>query len=69
MQKVIILDQPFIMKKELYWGVDRIDHLEDRLTELGLKKDTNNEPICTPILNSPHLWNQINKSIYITIPL
>ena len=28
----------FYYEKELYWGVDRIDHLEDRLTELGLKK-------------------------------
>ena len=29
----------FYYEKELYWGVDRIDHLEDRLSELGLKKD------------------------------
>ena len=30
----------FYYEKELYWGVDRLHHLEDRLIELGLKKDS-----------------------------
>ena len=28
----------FYYEKELYWGVDRLNHLEERLTELGVKK-------------------------------
>ena len=36
----------FYYEKELYWGVDRLNHLEDRLTELGLNKSSDNEPIC-----------------------
>ena len=28
----------FYYEKELYWGVDRLAYLEERLTELGLKK-------------------------------
>ena len=28
----------FSYEGELYWGVDRLDHLEDRLKDLGLKK-------------------------------
>jgi len=31
----------FSYEGELYWGVDRLNHLEDRLKELGLKKDLN----------------------------
>ena len=52
----------FYYEKELYWSVDRIHHLEDRLSELGLKKDLNNEPICSPILNSPPLLES-NKQV------
>ena len=36
----------FYYEKELYWGVDRLNHLEDRLTELGVNKSSDNEPIC-----------------------
>ena len=43
----------FYYEKELYWGVDRLHHLEDRLIELGLKKDLINEPICAPSLSAP----------------
>lgn len=43
----------FYYEKELYWGVDRIHHLEDRLIELGVKKDLTNEPVCVPALVSP----------------
>jgi 2-hydroxychromene-2-carboxylate isomerase len=43
----------FYYEKELYWGVDRIHHLEDRLIELGVKKDLTNEPVCVPAIVSP----------------
>ena len=39
-----------------------IHHLEDILSELGLKQDLNNEPICSPILNSPPLLES-NKQV------
>ena len=35
----------FYYEKELYWGVDRLSHLEDRLIELEAKKTPNNESI------------------------
>ena len=40
----------FYYEKELYWGVDRLHYLESRLTELGLNKEQNNDPVC--ILNT-----------------
>ena len=43
----------FYYEKELYWGVDRIHHLEDRLDELGLRKGSINESICSPHLKAP----------------
>ena len=43
----------FYYEKELYWSVDRIHHLEDRLTELGIKKELINEPICAPEITAP----------------
>jgi len=45
----------FYYEKELYWGVDRIHHLEDRLTELGIKKELINEPICAPEITAPSI--------------
>ena len=36
----------FYYEKELYWGVDRLNHLETRLAELGAKKTTDNDFIC-----------------------
>ena len=45
----------FYYEKELYWSVDRIHHLEDRLTELGIKKDLVNEPICAPEITAPSI--------------
>ena len=57
----------FYYEKELYWGVDRINHLEDRLSELGLKKDSTNEPICAPKITAPEILKsdrQVNLTYY-----
>ena len=43
----------FYYEKELYWGVDRLHHLEDRLIELGAKSDLGNDSICAPNLSAP----------------
>ena len=43
----------FYYGKELYWGVDRINHLEERLDELGLRKGSINESVCIPNLKAP----------------
>ena len=36
----------FYYEKEIYWGVDRLHYLEERLTELGANKSSSNEPVC-----------------------
>ena len=51
----------FYYEKELYWGVDRIYHLEDRLDELGLRKNSLNKPICLPNLKAPEKLKSENK--------
>jgi 2-hydroxychromene-2-carboxylate isomerase len=43
----------FYYGKELYWGVDRINYLEERLDELGLRKDPTHESICMPKIKAP----------------
>jgi 2-hydroxychromene-2-carboxylate isomerase len=43
----------FYYEKELYWGVDRLNHLETRLSELGAKKTLSNELICNLNTNAP----------------
>ena len=43
----------FYYGKELYWGVDRINYLEERLDQLGLRKDLMNESVCKPNLKAP----------------
>ena len=43
----------FYYEKELYWGVDRLSHLEERLTDLGAKKLHENQNICSLELNAP----------------
>ena len=43
----------FYYEKELYWGVDRLNHLETRLSELGAKKMLSNELICNLNTNAP----------------
>ncbi len=43
----------FYYGKELYWGVDRINYLEERLDELGLRKDPTHESMCIPLIKAP----------------
>jgi 2-hydroxychromene-2-carboxylate isomerase len=43
----------FYYEKELYWGVDRLPHLEERLADLGAKKPHENQNICSLVLNAP----------------
>ena len=55
----------FYYEKELYWGVDRLHHLEDRLIDLGLKKDLDNKPICAPTLSAPSkIESEIKVNLY-----
>ena len=44
----------FYYEKELYWGVDRLPHLEERLADLGAKKLHKNQNICSLELNAPN---------------
>ena len=43
----------FYYEKELYWGVDRLPYLEERLADLGAKKLHENQNICSLELNAP----------------
>jgi 2-hydroxychromene-2-carboxylate isomerase len=43
----------FYYGKELYWGVDRINYLKERLDELGLRKDSTHESMCMPKIKAP----------------
>ena len=55
----------FYYEKELYWGVDRLHHLEDRLIDLGLKKDLDNKPICVPTLSAPSkIESEVKVNLY-----
>lgn len=51
----------FYYEKELYWGVDRLNHLEDRLTELGLHKSSDNEPVCLLQTKAPETMSADKK--------
>lgn len=51
----------FYYEKELYWGVDRLNHLEDRLTELGVSKSSDNEPVCLLQTKAPEIMNADRK--------
>ena len=51
----------FYYEKELYWGVDRLNHLEDRLTELGVKKSGDNEPVCLLQTKAPETMSSEKK--------
>jgi len=51
----------FYYEKELYWGVDRLNHLETRLAELGAKKTTDNEFICNLNTTAPYEFSSDNK--------
>ena len=57
----------FYYEKELYWGVDRLNHLEERLTELGVKKTLSNESIAPLMLSAPNeliSQTKLNLSYY-----
>ena len=43
----------FYYEKELYWGVDRLPYLEERLADLGAKKVHDTENICPLELKAP----------------
>lgn len=51
----------FYYGKELYWGIDRINHLEERLDELGLRKSLMNGSICEPNLKAPNKIDSEHK--------
>ena len=51
----------FYYGKELYWGLDRINYLEERLDELKLRKDSMHESICVPNLKAPDTLKSEHK--------
>ena len=51
----------FYYEGESYWGVDRLNHLEDRLIDLGLKKTDTDEYIINRKSNKNYPSNQTNK--------
>ena len=51
----------FYYEKELYWGVDRLPYLEERLADLGAKKASRNQNICPLELKAPKNLHQIKK--------
>ena len=55
----------FYYEKELYWGLDRLNYLEERLSELGLSTNSVKDPICSLNLSAP---NQMisNKKVNLT---
>ena len=51
----------FYYEKELYWGVDRLPYLEERLTDLGAKKVHETENICPLELKAPKQFTSDKK--------
>ena len=51
----------FYYEGESYWGVDRLNHLENRLIDLGLKKTDTDEYIINRKSNHNYPSNQTNK--------
>ena len=51
----------FYYEKEHYWGVDRLNHLELRLNELGLNRSSSNEFICSLNSLAPDIINSDKK--------
>ena len=51
----------FYYEGESYWGVDRLNHLENRLIDLGLKRTDTDEYIINRKSNKNYLSNQTNK--------
>ena len=43
----------FYYENELYWGLDRLNYLEERLSELGLSTNSVKDPICSLNLSAP----------------
>ena len=57
----------FYYEKELYWGVDRLNYLEERLTELGAKKSPSNESLAPLSIKAPEILDSdklINLTYY-----
>ena len=55
----------FYYENELYWGLDRLNYLEERLTELGLSTNTVKDPICSLNLSAPKQMIS-NKKVNLT---
>ena len=51
----------FYYEKELYWGLDRVNYLEERLTELGLKRTLDDKPVCILKFKAPDQFNSSKK--------
>ena len=51
----------FYYEKELYWGVDRLPYLEERLADLGAKKVHETENICPLELKAPKQFTSDKK--------
>jgi 2-hydroxychromene-2-carboxylate isomerase len=51
----------FYYGKEIYWGVDRINYLEERLDELGLRKHSTHKSICMLNKKAPEKLENDNK--------
>ena len=55
----------FYYENELYWGLDRLNYLEERLSELGLSTNSVKNPICSLNLSAPkHIIS--NKKVNLT---
>ena len=55
----------FYYENELYWGLDRLNYLEGRLSELGLSTNSVKDPICSLNLSAPeHIIS--NKKVNLT---
>ena len=55
----------FYYENELYWGLDRLNYLEERLTELGLSANLVKDPICSLNLSAPKQMIS-NKKVNLT---
>ena len=55
----------FYYENELYWGLDRLNYLVERLTELGLSTNSVKDPICSLNLSAPKQMIS-NKKVNLT---
>ena len=51
----------FYYEKELYWGIDRLPHLEERLAQLGAKNPQASDNICPIELKAPRCLESDKK--------